>query len=175
MNCSCEYTLHIALDETFTELLIVTNIPIPASTPAVLSPRSHQIFARPAIEKHIAEYSTDPITDESLSIEELIEIQREFAFATSDIIFLLNANINSIDIPTTGYSQSGLPSLIKTFTNEYEAVALQNFQLRKELEKTKKELASTLYMHDAAVRVAARIKNERDEALADIEKIRESV
>lgn len=43
-------------------------------------------------------------------------------------------------------------------------MALETFNLREQLTRTREELATSLYQHDAAVRVIARLTLERDEA-----------
>ncbi|KAK9475174.1 Prp19/Pso4-like-domain-containing protein [Dipodascopsis tothii] len=132
----------------------LSNEPIPPSVAAVVSPRSGRVFARPALEAHLREHGRDPITDEELALDELVEIAPAAGGAGAAV------------------AGAGLPALLRGFTSEYDAVALQNFQLRLELEKTRRELASTLYMHDAAVRVAARVKGERDAAVAQAAQLR---
>ena len=49
---------------------------------------------------------------------------------------------------------------------EWDALALQNFELSKSLESTRRELAQALFQSDAANRVIARLIKERDDARA---------
>ena len=59
---------------------------------------------------------------------------------------------------------SSVPGLLSLLQNEWDAVMLETFQLKKHLETVRQELAHALYKHDAACRVIARLIKERNEA-----------
>ena len=105
------------------------------------------------IETYIAENHKDPVNGEELEITDLIDLK------SSRIVTPRPPTLTSI------------PSLLSTFQNEWDAIALESFTLRQQLNQTRQELATALYQHDAAVRVIARITKERDEARDALSKV----
>ncbi|KAK9236874.1 Prp19/Pso4-like-domain-containing protein, partial [Lipomyces kononenkoae] len=116
----------------------------------VVSKKSGGVFEKSAIEEYIFQHNQDPLNGEQLSEDDLIEIQ------TSRVV------------PARPNTSDSIPSLLHAFQVEYDALALESFELKKQLLEARKELSSTLYYHDAAVKVAARLMSERDEARAAI-------
>lgn len=85
-------------------------------------------------------------------------------------------NTTVLDIvPPIPPSFSSIPSLLSTFQNEWDSLALEVFTLRKQLHVTREELSAALYHHDAAVRVAARAIRERDEAKSALQQLAVSI
>jgi pre-mRNA-processing factor 19 len=118
----------------------------------VVSPRSGRIFERQLLEKHIAALGTDPISGDPLRVEELVSV------------VLPAIEDQTAPVPRLPEAAS-VPVLLKALQNEWDAAALEVFNLRKQLADTRKELAQLLYQHDAACRVIARLSKERDEAI----------
>ncbi len=85
----------------------------------------------------------------------------------TDLIDLKSSRIVAPRPPTL----TSIPSLLSTFQNEWDALALESFTLRQQLQQTRQELATALYQHDAAVRVIARVTRERDEARDALSKV----
>lgn len=85
----------------------------------------------------------------------------------SDLIDLKSARIVAPRPPTL----TSIPSLLSTFQNEWDALALESFTIRQQLHQTRQELATALYQHDAAVRVIARLTAERNEARDALSKV----
>lgn len=105
------------------------------------------------IEAYISENHKDPVSGEDLEVEDLIDLK--------------SAKIVTPRPPTL----TSIPSLLSTFQNEWDALALESFTLRQQLQQTRQELATALYQHDAAVRVIARLSRERDEARDALSKV----
>lgn len=111
------------------------------------------VFEKRLIEKYIEEHGKDPISGEDLALDDLLPIK------TARIVRPRPPTLTSI------------PALLSTFQNEWDALALETFNLREQLTRTREELATALYQHDAAVRVIARLTRERDEARDALSKV----
>ena len=61
-------------------------------------------------------------------------------------------------------NEAGIPGVLDTLQTEWDTLVLEAHKLRKDLDSNRKTLANTLYQHDAACRVIARLMKERDEA-----------
>ncbi|KAJ8101222.1 Prp19/Pso4-like-domain-containing protein [Lipomyces tetrasporus] len=117
----------------------------------VISPNSGSVFDRKLIEGYIAEHGTDPISGDALSVDSLISIKTSITPA-----------------PRTP-AQASIPALLQSFQNEWDALVLETLTLRQELLKTRQDLSTALYYHDAAVRVVAKLTKERDDAVAELQ------
>ena len=109
------------------------------------------------IEAYIAENHKDPVTGEELEITDLLELKSSRIVAPRPPTF------------------TSIPSLLSAFQNEWDALALESFTIRQQLNQTRQELATALYQHDAAIRVIARLTRERDEARDALSKVTLSV
>lgn len=105
------------------------------------------------MEEYISEHGKEPITGEEHTVEDLVELK--------------SARIARPRPPTL----TSIPSLLGVFQEEWDALALETFTLRQTLAQTRQELSTALYQHDAAVRVIARLRKERDEARDALSKI----
>lgn len=84
-------------------------------------------------------------------------------------------SVTSAIVPPKPPSFNSIPSLLSTFQNEWDSLALEVFALRKQLHKAREELSAALYHHDAAVRVAAKAIKERDEARVALQELAVSI
>lgn len=110
----------------------------------VLAPSSKHIFERRLIEKHIDQMGTDPISNDPLGKDELLPI------AIGGASFVKARSASMASIPTT----------LKALQDEWDALMLQNFNLKQHVQLTRQELSHALYQHDAACRVIARLQKE---------------
>ncbi|RKU44109.1 hypothetical protein DL546_002464 [Coniochaeta pulveracea] len=119
----------------------------------VVSKKSGAVFEKRLIEKYVEENGKDPVSGEELDLEDLLPIK------TARIVRPRPPTLTSI------------PALLSTFQNEWDSLALETYNLREQLARTREELATALYQHDAAVRVIARLTKERDEARDALSKV----
>lgn len=68
--------------------------------------------------------------------------------------------------PPPSAANMSVPGLMASLGAEWDALVLETFNLRQALDQTRQQLSQTLYQHDAACRVIARLLRERDEARA---------
>lgn len=59
---------------------------------------------------------------------------------------------------------SSVPSILSALQNEWDSVMLESFTLKQQYQQVRQELSHALYQNDAATRVIARMKKERDSA-----------
>jgi len=111
------------------------------------------VFEKRLILKYIEENGKEPGTDDELHPDDLLEIQ------SSRVVRPRPPNFTS------------LPSLLKAFQDEWDALVLESYNTKEQLARTREELATALYQHDAAVRVIARLTKERDEARDALSKV----
>lgn len=111
------------------------------------------VFEKRLIEKYVEENGKDPVTGQDLTLDDLLPVK------TARVVRPRPPTLTSI------------PALLSTFQNEWDALALETFNIREQLTRTREELATALYQHDAAVRVIARLTQERDEARDALSKV----
>ncbi|KAI5919011.1 cell cycle control protein [Camillea tinctor] len=119
----------------------------------VVSKISGAVFEKRLIEKYIEENGKDPVTGQDLTLD--------------DLLLIKSTRVVRPRPPTL----TSIPALLSTFQNEWDAIALETYNLKEQLSRTREELATALYQHDAAVRVIARLTKERDEARDALSKV----
>jgi pre-mRNA-processing factor 19 len=111
------------------------------------------IFEKRLIEAYIADHGSDPVNGEELSVDDLVELK--------------NARAVRPRPPTL----TSIPALLSTFQNEWDALALESYTLKQQLAQTRQELSTALYDFEGALRVIAKLTQERDEARDALSKV----
>ncbi|XP_060179085.1 pre-mRNA-processing factor 19-like [Lycium barbarum] len=112
----------------------------------VVSKKSGLLFEKRLIERHISDYGKCPVTGEPLTTDDIIPVK------TGKIV------------KPRPVQAASIPGMLGMFQIEWDGLMLSNFALEQQLHTARQELSHALYQHDAACRVIARLKKERDEA-----------
>ncbi|KAF8081173.1 hypothetical protein N665_0902s0026 [Sinapis alba] len=112
----------------------------------VVSKKTALLYEKRLIETHISDYGKCPVTGEPHTIDDIVSIK------TGKIVKPKPLHTTSI------------PGLLGSFQTEWDSLMLTNFPLEQQLHTARQELSHALYQHDAACRVIARLKKERDDA-----------
>ncbi|KAF8401978.1 hypothetical protein HHK36_012929 [Tetracentron sinense] len=112
----------------------------------VVSKKSGLLFEKRLIERHIGDYGKCPLTGEPLTMDDVVPVK-----------------IGKVVKPRPVQAAS-IPGMLGMFQIEWDGLMLSNFALEQQLHTARQELSHALYQHDAACRVIARLKKERDEA-----------
>ncbi|KAL8481064.1 hypothetical protein ACS0TY_027555 [Phlomoides rotata] len=114
----------------------------------VVSKGSGLLFEKRLIERHILDYGKCPITGEPMTMDDIVPVK------TGKIV------------KPRPVQAASIPGMLGMFQIEWDGLMLSNFALEQQLHTARQELSHALYQHDAACRVIARLKKERDEARA---------
>eukprot|EP00850_Spirogloea_muscicola_P001957 SM000007S20917 [mRNA] locus=s7:893761:898603:- [translate_table: standard] len=103
----------------------------------VVSKKSGLLFEKRLVQQYIAEHGSDPVTGEPLAEDDLLPIKSNKAVKPRPL------------------QAASIPGMLHIFQNEWDSHVLGSYALEQQL-----------HTHDAACRVIARLKKERDEARA---------
>lgn len=137
-------------------LTIITTVSGEPCVEPVCTPAGH-IYEKRLLLKHIEANGTDPVTKEPLSLESLIALETSPDLAS---------------VRPRAPSQLSLPSLLSFFQNEWDALMLETFNLRTQLQVTKQELHRTSFQFDAACRVIARLTKEKEQLESQVNSLK---
>ncbi|EFC42976.1 PRP19/PSO4 pre-mRNA processing factor [Naegleria gruberi] len=121
----------------------------------VISKKTGHLFEKSLILKYIEEHGKCPITGQDLTPNDLIDV-------------IYKKGTESSVKPSQAIAS--IPSMLQTFQNEWDSVMLETFTLRQQLDKSRKELSHSLYQHDAACRVIARLMKDNDDTKSILRK-----
>jgi pre-mRNA-processing factor 19 len=122
------------------------------------------VYEKRLIEAYIADHGSEPTTDEPLTLDDLLPLQSGPTIVPADP----TAAAPAARPPT----QTSVPALLATFQSEWDALALEAFELRRALARSRQELSVALYDYEGALRVLARTARERDEARRALASVR---
>merc|ERR1719204_1755140 len=124
----------------------------------MISQKSGHVFERAVIEKIIKSEGRCPVTNEPLTLGDIVAVQ-----APEKVV------------QARAPSDTSITNLLKIFQNEWDALMLESFKLKKNLHSVRQELSHALYQPDAACRVIARVVKERDQARAELANTQQSM
>ena len=123
----------------------ISGEPIVGKDEAVVTPSGHVCLKRLLLTKLMENGGMDPFEDKRpLSEDQLVTLN------------------TTASVAKPKPSAMSMPSMLQTVQTEYDALVLELFDTRKALEETRRELSQALYQNDAAIRVVARVSQERD-------------
>ena len=124
------------------------------ATEPVLSPKSGHIFEKRLIEKYVNDTGKDPVSNESLSIDELIAVKCTaliYFVPSSCMLTILCCPLLSAATKTVkprAPTATSVPALLAAFQNEWDSVVLETYSLKLQLEQARQELSHSLYQHE---------------------------
>ena len=118
-----------------------------------ISIKSGHLFEKSVIEKYVEGTGKCPVTGEPLSADDLLPLKV------------------SATVKPRPLAASSIPGMLTLFQNEWDALMLETYTLKQQLETVRQELGHALYQHDAACRVIGRLIKERDDARVNFGRI----
>ncbi|KAL6946674.1 hypothetical protein ACO0RG_000834 [Hanseniaspora osmophila] len=116
----------------------------------VLSKVSGCIFEKKLLVEYINMYKKDPVNNQPITYPK-------------DVVVIKNPeNPVSVQQGLAAASNYSIPTLLHSLKNEWDAVMLENYTLRQQLQRCKDELSESLFKYDASVTVASNAMKERD-------------
>jgi pre-mRNA-processing factor 19 len=129
---------------------IVCAISGNAAEHPVFSPKTGYVYEKGLITKQIYSSGRCPVSKEELTKDDLVDVQ---------------CNKTVRPRPATATS---IPGMLTLLQSEWDAIMSEQYELKSQLDTSRKQLSHALYQHDAACRVIARLIRERDAARAQV-------
>jgi pre-mRNA-processing factor 19 len=111
------------------------------------------VYEKRLIEKHIDATGKCPMTQQDI---------------TKDSLTPVRISKGVVPRPLTATS---IPGMLTMFQNEWDSVMSETCELKKHVDTVRAQLSHTLYQHDAACRVIARLMKQRDDARAQVQQL----
>lgn len=87
------------------------------------------------IEKYIEEHGKCPVTGEPMTVDDLLPV------------------VSTKTVKPRPPSATSIPGILSLLQNEWDALMLETYAYKQQLESLRQELSHSLYQHDAALRV----------------------
>ena len=84
-------------------------------------------------------------------------------------------NNNDALIQPKPVTYTSIPTLLKSFQNEWDSIMLESYNLKKMVNNLREQLSHQLYQYDAALRVIARLTKERDIAREKLANVKQNI
>lgn len=123
----------------------------------VFAPRTGHVYEKRIILKQIQESGKCPVTKEELAQDDLKPMK-----------------VNKAVRPRPA-SATGVPGMLNLLQSEWDQLMAETYEMKTNLDTTRKQLSHALYQHDAACRVIARLLRERDAARAQVAQLQEQL
>jgi len=136
---------------------IVCAISGQAPEEPVFSPKTGHVYERRLIEKLIDSAGVCPVTKEELTKDDIVDMKANKA------------------VRPRPASATSIPGMLTLLQSEWDALMAETYELKTNLDTTRKQLSHALYQHDAACRVVARLLRERDTARAQVAQLQDQL
>lgn len=117
--------------------------------------KTGHVYEQRLITKHVESAGRCPVTDLEITVDDLFHVKSAKA------------------VRPRPASATSVPGMLSLFQSEWDALMTETFELKTNLDTTRKQLSHALYQHDAACRVIARLLRERDQARAQAKELQD--
>lgn len=123
----------------------------------VFSPKTGHVYEKRLITKLIESSGACPVTKEELTQDDIVDMKANKA------------------VRPRPASATSIPGMLTLLQSEWDALMTETYELKTNLDTTRKQLSHALYQHDAACRVVARLLRERDSLRAQVTQMQEQL
>mmetsp|Transcript_114418 Transcript_114418/g.363665 ORF Transcript_114418/g.363665 Transcript_114418/m.363665 type:complete len:353 (-) Transcript_114418:695-1753(-) len=120
-------------------------------------PKTGHVYEKRLILKNIESSGKCPVTKEELTQDDLVGMKANKA------------------VRPRPAAATSIPGMLSLLQSEWDALMTETYELKTNLDTTRKQLSHALYQHDAACRVVARLLRERDASRAQVQQLQEQL